>query len=194
MSLTRAFIALEIPSQTHKEISIKTAWLQKELGTHLVRWVSSENIHLTLQFLGDITSAKIEDVSQTLSDLAGRHEKHKIIISGLGTFPNMRRPRVIWIGIQVPETLKALHQDLEAATAKLGFPPEKRSFNPHLTIGRVKQHISANKIESIRNAISSTNIGFIDTVEIESLHLLKSDLKPSGAVYTKLYSAPLNIP
>jgi len=191
MSLTRAFIALEIPTQTHQEISLKTAWLQKDLDTQLVRWVSPENIHLTLKFLGDITNSKIEQVSQKLSELAGRHEKHKIIVSGLGIFPNMRRPRVIWIGIQAPETLKALHQDLEAETAKLGFPLEKRSFNPHLTIGRVKQHISPPKIEGIRNAISYTNIGFIDTVEVENLHLFKSDLKSSGAVYTKLYSAPL---
>ena len=139
-------------------------------------------------------SVKIEQVCQALSGLAGRHEKHKITIGGLGTFPNIRRPRVIWIGIQVPETLKALHQELETATAKLGFPPEKRSFKPHLTIGRVKKHISSDKIDALQIALSGTNIGFIDTVEVEALHLFKSDLKPSGAVYTKLYSAELNNP
>lgn len=194
MSLTRAFIALEIPTQTHQEISIKTTGLRKDLGTHLVRWVSPGNIHLTLKFLGDISSTQIEQVTQALSDLASKHEKHKIIISGLGTFPNMRRPRVIWIGIQAPEQLRALYQNLETAIAKLGFPPEKRSFNPHLTIGRVKQHISPTEIERIRNIMSNAKVGLIDTVEVENLHLFKSDLKPSGAVYTKLYSAPLNNP
>lgn len=194
MSLTRTFIALELPTKTHQEISTQTAWLRQDFGTDLVRWVPPSNIHLTLKFLGDISSAKIEQVCQVLSDITGRHEKHKVTISGLGTFPNYRRPRVIWIGIQAPETLKALHQELEAATAKLGFPPEKRSFKPHLTIGRVKNHISNKNIESLQQALSSTKIGFIDTVEFNALHLFKSDLKPSGAVYTKLYSAALNNP
>lgn len=101
---------------------------------------------------------------------------------------------MIWIGVQAPETLKALNEELEAATAKLGFPPEKRSFNPHLTIGRVKRHISPAEIQSIEQALLSSNISHIDTVEVKDLHLFKSDLKPTGAVYTKLYSAPLNKP
>lgn len=194
MSLTRAFIALEIPTQTHQEISNQTASLRKNLDAHTVRWVPPGNIHLTLKFLGDVSQTKIEQICEVLSDLAGRHEKHAFKISGLGAFPNTRRPRVLWIGIQAPETLTALYQGLEASTAKLGFPPEKRPFNPHLTIGRVKQHIPPASMQSLQKALSSIKIGYIDTVEVEALDLFKSDLKPSGAVYTKLYSATLNNP
>jgi len=194
MSLTRAFIALEIPNQTHQKISNQTANLRKNLDSQTVRWVPADNIHLTLKFLGDISRTQIEQISQVLSVIAGRHIKHLIKISELGAFPNIRRPRVIWIGIQAPETLNALYQELEGETAKMEFPPEKRSFNPHLTIGRVKQHISQANSQALQNALSSIKIGYIDTVEVEALHLFKSDLKPSGAVYTKLYSAALNKP
>lgn len=194
MSLTRAFIALEIPNQIHQEISTITAKLRQDIGTNPVRWVPPGNIHLTLKFLGNISSAKIDQISQVLSKVAGNHEKHTIIISGLGAFPNIRRPRVIWIGIQAPETLKALFRGLEDAMTNLEFPREKRSFNPHLTLGRVRQHLSPADSQSLQKALSNTNIGYIDKVEVEALHLFKSDLKSSGAVYTKLYSAPLKNP
>ncbi|GAB4422710.1 MAG: RNA 2',3'-cyclic phosphodiesterase [Anaerolineales bacterium] len=191
MSSLRTFIALDIPAHTQTQITKQTATLQRLSG---VRWIPTGNLHLTLKFLGDVTPAKIDTVAQSLSDLAARVQVFEIHITGLGTFPNIRNPRIIWIGIQAPQTLQTLHRGLETATTKLGFPPEKRSFNPHLTIGRVKRHISPEEVKNLQAALSNTDIGQIETISVNALHIYKSDLKPTGAVYTKLYSTPLSNP
>ena len=110
---------------------------------------------------------------------------------GLGAFPNPKRPRVIWIGIQAPAGLEALRHGIEAATATLGYPVEKRSFSPHLTIGRVRQNVSSTDMQKIRATLEETQVGSLGTMRVATVHLFKSDLKPSGAVYTRLFSTPL---
>lgn len=191
MSLLRAFIAIEIPPEIHKAIETKTAPIQTALSSSLIRWVPVDNIHLTLKFLGDVSPTNVEMLAQMLSAEASHHENIEIKFGGLGAFPNPRRPRVIWVGIQAPAALEALQHGIEAATATLGYPVEERSFSPHLTIGRVKQHIGTDNMQKIRTTIEETKIGLLGTTIVTAVHLFKSDLKPSGAVYTKFFSAPL---
>ena len=191
MSLLRAFIAVEIPTRIHKEIESQTAPLRDVLNTSLVRWVPTSNIHLTLKFLGDISPANVDMLAQMLSAEASQHTAFEIQFRGLGVFPNPKRPRVLWIGIQAPAGLEALQSHLEAATAKLGFPVEKRPFSPHLTIGRVKQYVSPTDIQKIRTALEETKVGALGTATVTAVHLFKSELKPTGAIYTCLRSAPL---
>ena len=191
MSLLRAFIAVEIPTKIHKEIESQTAPLRDSLNASLVRWVPTGNIHLTLKFLGDISSANVEKLIQNISAEASQHPAFEIQFRGLGVFPNPKRPRVLWIGIQAPAGLEALQSQLEAATAKLGYPVEKRPFSPHLTIGRVKQPVSLADIQRIRTALEETQVGALGSTTVNAVHLFKSELKPTGAVYTRLHSAPL---
>jgi len=193
MSLLRAFIAVEIPPEIHKAIESKTALLRAALDGSLVRWVPTENIHLTLKFLGDVSPANVEMLSQMLSVEVSQHSTFVLKFGGLGAFPNPRRPRVIWIGIQAPAELEALQHGIEATTATLGYPTEERPFSPHLTIGRVKQTAGSAGIQKIRSALEETKVGALGTTQVSAVHLLKSDLKPSGAVYTRLFSAPLKI-
>jgi len=191
MSLLRAFIAVEIPPEIHKAIESKTAPLRAALGSSLVRWVPTSNIHLTLKFLGDVSPTNVEMLSQMLNVEVSQHESFKIKFGGLGTFPNPRRPRVIWVGIQAPAGLEALQHGIEAAAATLGYPDEKRPFSPHLTVGRVKQNADPAGFQKIRNALDETKIGSLGTAQVNAVHLFKSDLKPTGAVYMRLFSAPL---
>ena len=191
MSLLRAFIAVEIPPEIHQAIEAETASLRAALNASLVRWVSLPNVHLTLKFLGDVSPASIELLSQMLSVEVGQHLVFEMELGELGAFPNSRRPRVIWIGIQVPAELEALQHGIEAAAATLGYPAEKRSFSPHLTIGRVKQNVGSAGMIKIRTVLEKTQIGQLGTVHVTAVHLFKSDLKPTGAVYTRLFSAPL---
>lgn len=191
MNLLRAFIAIEIPSSIHLAIEENTARLRSVLDSNLVRWTPPANIHLTLKFLGDVSPNTIELLTQMLTAEAGQHTSFEIQISGIGTFPNLRRPRVIWIGLQAPATLEALRRGIEAATARMGFPIEERPFSPHLTIGRVKQTAGPAEAQKIRAALEATQIGFLGTTRVEAVHLFKSDLKPTGSVYTRLFSAPL---
>ena len=191
MSLLRAFIAVEIPPEIYQAIETKMAFLRSALNTSLVRWVPSTNIHLTLKFLGDTSPTNVELLAQMLSVETDQHQVFEIEFGGLGAFPNPKRPRVIWIGIQAPAGLEALQHGIEAASAKLGYPVEKRPFSPHLTIGRVKQNIHASGMQKIRTTLEETQVGSLGTAQITAVHLFKSDLKPTGAVYTKLFSAPL---
>ena len=191
MSLLRAFIAVEIPSEIHKAIESKTAPLRAALDASLVRWVPTDNVHLTLKFLGDVSPANVEMLSQMLSVEVGQHATFALKFGGLGSFPNPRRPRVIWIGIQAPAGLEALQHGIEAAAATLGYPSEERSFSPHLTIGRVKQNVSSAGVQKIRSALEQTKVGALGTAQVSAVHLFKSDLKPSGAAYTRLFSATL---
>lgn len=191
MSLLRAFIAVEIPPDIHKAIESETALLRAKLDSSLVRWVPTGNIHLTLKFLGDVSPANIEMLSQMLSVEVRQHDSFTIKFGGLGVFPNPRRPRVIWIGIQAPAGLEALQHGIEAATATLGYPAEKRPFSPHLTIGRVKQKTGSADIQRIRTSLEETKVSALGSAQVSAVHLFKSDLKPTGAVYSRLFSAPL---
>ena len=191
MSLLRAFIAVEIPPEIHKAIESKTAPLRVALDSSLVRWVETSNIHLTLKFLGGVSPANVELLTQMLNVEVGQHQPFALKFGGLGAFPNHRRPRVIWIGIQAPAGFEALQHGIEAAAATLGYPSEKRPFSPHLTIGRVKQNASPAGMQKVRNALEETEVGVLGTIQVTAVHLFKSDLKPTGAVYTQLFSAPL---
>lgn len=191
MSLLRAFIAVEIPSEIHQAIKKETASLQRAIPASLVRWVPTSNMHLTLKFLGDISPANLDLLTNMLGVEASQHPIFEIQFGGLGVFPNPKRPRVVWIGIQAPGELDALQHGIEAAAAKLGYPAEARPFSPHLTIGRVKQNISSTDIQKIRIALEGTKVGSLGSAQVTAVHLFKSDLKPTGAVYTHLFSALL---
>jgi 2'-5' RNA ligase len=191
MGLLRAFIAVEIPPEIYKAIENETAPLRAVLDASIVRWVPTGNIHLTLRFLGDVSPANVEMLSQLLAVEVSLHERFTIKFGGLGAFPNPRRPRVLWIGIQAPAALEALRHGIEAAAATLGYPGEKRPFSPHLTIGRLKQNAGPAGTQKIRNALEETKVGPLGKAQVNAVHLFKSDLKPTGAVYTRLFSAPL---
>ena len=194
MGLLRAFIALEIPAKVQKDIYHATSSLRKGTGS-LIRWVPTENMHLTLKFLGDISPANVEFLIQMIRAEADSHQSFDIHLTGLGSFPSRKRPRVIYIGIQAPAELEALQHAVESAARRLGYESEDRSFSPHLTIGRVKHalRISATDQQQIRHALEETKIDSLGTARVDSVHLYKSDLKPTGSVYTKLFSAPLKI-
>jgi len=190
MNLLRAFIAVEIPLSIRQAVCNATSNLQKELNS-LVRWVPLENMHLTLKFLGDVSPANVDMLTQMISAEADLFECFELLFDGLGSFPSPKRPRVIFIGIQAPAVLNALHRGIESASRRLGYETEERDFSPHLTIGRVKQNVAAPEQQVIRRALEGTKIVSLGTARIDSVHLYKSDLKPTGSVYTRLYSAPL---
>jgi RNA 2',3'-cyclic 3'-phosphodiesterase len=190
MNLLRAFIAVEIPREIREAVGKATAPLQKGIGS-IVRWVPVENMHLTLKFLGDVSPTNVEMLSEMLRAEAGLFNCFELRLNGLGSFPNLKRPRVLYIGIQAPAMLEALQRGIESASRRLGYESEERGFSPHLTIGRVKQNVTATEQQAIRRALEDTRIDLLGTARVDSVHLYKSDLKPTGSIYTRLYSAPL---
>jgi 2'-5' RNA ligase len=191
MTLLRAFVAIELPSTIQDAVQKASAPLRQALGAGLVRWVPPQNMHLTLKFLGDVSPANLDLLAQILKVEASQHKPFEMEIGGLGSFPSPKRARVIWVGIQPPAALEALQRNVEAAAARMGYPPEERAFSPHLTIGRVNQHINSADQQKIRTALENCQVGILGHAQVQSVHLFRSDLRPSGAVYTPLFCAPL---
>jgi 2'-5' RNA ligase len=153
--------------------------------------VAAENIHLTLKFLGEISPASVELLSQALRAECDQHAPFDITVNRLGCFPNSHRPRIIWIGLNIPLELNRLQHKLETATALMGYATEDKPFSPHLTIGRVREQATPAELNNIHSALEKLHVGSLGTFTAQSVHLFKSDLKPAGPVYTSLFSARL---
>jgi 2'-5' RNA ligase len=191
MTPLRTFIALDIPPRLLQAIRPKMDVLREKLGNSAVRWVAVNNLHLTLKFLGDVAPSNLESLKLMLQTETESRPGFDIALNGLGSFPNSKRPRVLFVGIQAPAELEALQRGIESAAAKLGYESEERPFSPHLTIGRVRDGIAQSELQSIRKLLDEIKIDSPGPARVDSVHLYKSDLKPGGSVYTKLFSAPL---
>jgi 2'-5' RNA ligase len=189
--MLRSFIAVKIPQEIQGAIARSIAPLQKSLPKPLVRWVAPENVHLTLKFLGDVSSANLERLAEALKVEARNHEQFAIPVGGLGAFPTARRARVLWIGLEAPSGLQALMRGVETVAASLGYAAEDRPFSPHLTIGRVGQKVTTMNFRRICDALEGMNVGTLGSVRVDAVHIFKSDLLPGGSVYTVLYNLPM---
>ncbi len=190
MSMLRAFIAVEIPAEIQQNVNKQTAAFRRGIES-LVRWVPAHNMHLTLKCLGDVSPNNLEFLVQMLRNEAALVPAFDIHLAGLGSFPNLRRPRVLYVGIQAPAALDALQRGIEAAARRLGYESEERPFSAHLTLGRLRQNATAVEQQQIRRALQDTQVDVFGTARVDSLHLYKSDLSPGGSIYTRLHSAPL---
>jgi len=192
MSMLRTFIAIELDEELNDNLCRLQAHLSEQLAPSSVRWVRPEGIHLTLKFLGDTPEEKVEAVREALAQAATTVAPFSITVGGLGCFPDARRPRVVWVGLDEPTgALSALQDAVEAHVAPLGFPTEKRSFHPHLTLGRVQRSATKSEARGIGEVVTTAAIGIIDEMAVETVAYIRSDLRPSGAVYTTLGTAKL---
>jgi 2'-5' RNA ligase len=190
METVRSFVAIELPAPILARLGALQARLREDVPPGLVRWVRPEGIHLTLKFLGDVPVAQIEALAGALQEACAPHDGFAFRIAGLGCFPNPRRPRVIWVGVEEPGgVLAQLQRDVERALNPLGYPPEGRAYSPHLTLGRVKGR-GREALEALGAYVSRSAVT-VGQVQAFAVHLMRSDLRPSGAVYTELAVAPL---
>jgi 2'-5' RNA ligase len=189
--MLRSFIAIELPAGIQKAILAGTAGLQNACPKPLVRWLPPENIHLTLKFLGDVSPANLEQLAEALAVETVKHDPFNISVGGLGAFPNPRRARVIWIGLEAPAGLLTLQHSVESVSSRLGYTSEERPFSAHLTIGRTGQNCSAADLAAIRAGLEACLVGPLGTVKVAAVQIFKSELNPTGSVYTRLYSLPL---
>ena len=195
MQTLRTFIAVELDQELKTTLAGIQARLCGAVPPRAVRWVQPEGIHLTLKFLGDTPLDKVEQVKAALARAAEQIPAFTVTVGGVGCFPNAHRPRVVWVGVHEPSgCLERLWQAVESHVAPLGFPTEKRPFSPHLTLGRVQRYASSGEVRDIGQAVAalaSEMAGAQDEMAVTSVAYIKSDLRPTGAVYTTLVEARL---
>lgn len=180
----RLFVAIEIP----EDIRARIASLLKEfraISPH-AKWVRPENLHLTLKFLGETDPSKLVEVQSSLASTCSA-QPISIEFRGLGFFPNARRPRVFWLGIQSSAALANTVAAIDRAVHKLGFPLEDRLFTPHLTLARFNESSLA---ASWQSEITQKAVVSFGTFTATEFHLIESKLKSGGAEYTTLQSFP----
>jgi RNA 2',3'-cyclic 3'-phosphodiesterase len=182
----RTFIAIEIPS----EIKSALAALQTELrrASADVSWTKPENLHLTLNFLGEVDEKRIAEVEQACVSSAAEFRPFTLSLNGAGVFPNARRPRTLWAGLSGEvENVVALRNRIEEKLALLGFKREEKRFHPHMTIGRLKSNKKARELLALVEAHRLPALSFVVT----EIVLMKSELHPAGSEYTRVAKAYL---
>lgn len=187
----RSFIAIEIPNPIQDVIARQTANLRKLYPYPKIRWVKPDNIHLTLKFLGNMSTSDLDKIAETISKDASLITPFSISFSGLGIFPNARKPRIIWMGISSPPILLEFQSRIESILSNFGIQMEKRPFSPHITLGRFGDDQINQNIENLVTELRSLNVSVINEVNISAIEIFKSDLKPDGPVYTSIHHIPL---
>lgn len=188
MTAIRAFIALEI-SQPHKQ---KISGLISSLKSSDadIRWLAENQMHLTLKFLGNIQQDSVKNISQILRSIAMDTNAFTMDLTGIGAFPNIKHPKVIWLGIEKGSlSINILSDKIEQGLEHLGFKREKRLFKPHLTLGRVK---SLKNIKKLLDIIAKIKFQCEEFILINKIILFQSTLTPKGAVYSILEEYPFN--
>ncbi len=188
----RLFIAIELPANVLKTISQVQADLKKAIPDRAVRWTRPEGIHLTLKFLGDVRTSQLDSVKSGLDQAMVEHSVFDLSVQGAGCFPNLARPRVVWVGVAGDiRSLHALQASVEQMIAPLGFPTEDRGFSPHLTLGRTSQNASRDDIALIGKVVQDRDIGQLVSWQVNTASLMRSQLKPDGAQYTRVSEVKL---
>ncbi|MBT4496713.1 MAG: RNA 2',3'-cyclic phosphodiesterase [Gemmatimonadetes bacterium] len=183
--MIRTFIAVELPERVRTALAGSIEEVARRWDEGRVRWVGAENMHLTLRFLGDTDPDLVPALSAGLDRVVGGEKLFELGLGEMGCFPNPRRPRVIWVGLwDEGERLLGLQQEVERLACDHGWEREKRSFRPHLTLGRVRDRTRPPDGEWLRDPEEFS-------FQVEKVLLIQSELRRSGAVYTALHTALL---
>jgi len=187
----RAFIAIELPDPVRAALARLQDGL-KATRTTSVKWVDPKGIHLTIKFLGNVDAGEIPELSRVLREAVRGTVPFRLKLENTGAFPNIRAPRVIWVGVGgEAEHLFTLHKKVEQALKPLGFAPENRAFSPHLTLGRVREGAQPNELRRLGEGIAASKTEGEIFFSVDSLNLMRSQLTREGAIYSCLASFKL---
>lgn len=184
----RTFFCLELPKNVKREIKSTSRSIDSPA---YVKWVSRENLHITLKFLGDVNQSQIPKINGRAKESAGRVDQFEIKIDKLSAFPKASFPKVIWLGSNSPpDEIFKLHKDLEESLVSLGFERENRDYTPHITLGRTKEE-DQSKVEKLGSNLEKLDLDECWKFPIERLTLMESKLKSEGPVYNPVFRTEL---
>ena len=184
MELIRTFIAVEVPY----DVKEAAAYIQTELRKFNCRvsWTRTAGMHLTLKFLGDTDTALIGELKEALRETVSDFAQFPMTLKNAGVFGG-GNPKILWLGFEESPDLLALQKKIDERISEFGFPPERKKFHPHLTLGRIKEPYNAREMAKCLIERRIEPISFA----VNEVNLFKSELKPAGAVYTSLCAAPM---
>ena len=181
MEKLRLFVAIQIPGEIRRRLAEVEGKL-KASGAD-VKWVPEQNFHVTLKFLGYVEPDRLDEVNAAVKAALEGLPPFGITLSGVGAFPKPSRPSVVWVGITAGgEELKTLAERIERGLEQIGFDREARAFNPHITMGRVRSPMNLGRLSEIMEGLSEVEVG---SFEVGSVAVMRSDLRPTGPVYTQ---------
>jgi 2'-5' RNA ligase len=172
--MRRLFIALDFPDEVRESLANMC------FGVPGAKWVSKDQLHLTIRFIGDADDGLFSEISEILHDVNA--SRFNLTLKGVGYFPPRRKPNVLWVGMEPCEELMLLRDSVEKLLEELGLEPEERKFHPHLTLARLRQEAPLSKITGF---LSANNLFKAEAVPITEFHLYSSVLMPAGAVHAK---------
>lgn len=179
--MKRTFIAFDIePSDTLKEV-FET--IRKNLHSERIRWADTDQLHITLKFLGDTEESLIPSINNALSGLVKKYDPFNVRLKGIGVFRNIHNPQVLWMGCHVEDQTVRLKQELESLMKQLGYEEEKRAFSPHLTLGRIKFLRDNRHLSGI---LSTYRDNVFQEITVTELKYYESKLTSSGSIYTPI--------
>ena len=180
----RAFIAIDLPESIRAALRKKQASFRSACPD--ARWTQAEGIHLTLKFLGEIAEGKVAEVCDGLKKL-DRFEAFTVALKGFGFFPDFRRPRVFWAGVDAPPNLEQLAEQVEVAMSRIGFAREERAFRPHLTLARFRVPRPQPNLQTLLSQQGEQELG---SFQVSEFFLFESKLSPQCAEYRKVERFP----
>jgi 2'-5' RNA ligase len=180
----RLFIALDLPQEVVRNLESFVARLKPSARIH---WSPPANLHITTKFIGEFAESGLVELRAALAAMPER-PPIEVTVAKVGFFPNARSPRVFWCGIEAPG-LEALAAHTDAATSSVGVTREERPFSPHLTLARIKERLDLSRLQSALAAAPSLDFGRFTA---RSFFLYRSQLRPTGSVYTKLAEFPFS--
>ncbi|MEP7199026.1 MAG: RNA 2',3'-cyclic phosphodiesterase [Chloroflexota bacterium] len=189
----RAFIAIELDDTLRDALSQTLRALQAAKPPLKLKWVAPQRQHLTLHFLGEIEPSRVNAIARAMEQAVSGVAPFGIALADIGCFPHIYKPNVLWVGVREPTgALKRLQQSLDAQVGRIGFAPRwskdhlARAFTPHLTLARVPRDASAAAKKALGEWFVAQSPPVPTTMRVTQLHLMQSELLPSGALYTAL--------
>jgi 2'-5' RNA ligase len=183
----RLFLAVEFEPALRRALREATAPLRALVPD--AGWVAEDRLHLTLRFLGEQPETLVAPLTATVTEIATRHWPVPMELRGVGAFPSLRRPRVMWVGIAPTPKLELLQHDVEEGCAALGLEVEGKPFRPHLTIGRLRGTENRDAVRELARV--ARGVRFRAETTVSAIELVHSTLTPAGPRYARLAEAPL---
>lgn len=186
--MPRSFIAIEFPLDIQNQLLTGISALKNAFPPPAIRWVRAGNIHMTMKFLGEVDLDGLARLAGEVQSHVKGQDPFNLGFSELGLFPERGLPRTLWVGVQPVPGLLTLNSAIETACEISGHALETRPFSPHITIGRISDRFQASRSQDLVAAAGRVDLSGMHPVEVSSVKIFKSDLRPEGPTYSILHS------